>query len=133
MLILYESLFVGTYTMVIFLIIQTFSFIHVSERYILFITGFAKHFLGAVTGLESYYCNYKVPKTNLYSKTRNIQQVTGESIIEGILFLVINELLTKIKIDIINKNIYAKVFIIGMTLHILFEIFKIHQLFCRNY
>ena len=136
-----ESVFVGIYSVIIYLIIQIFF----SNAYIqFFITGFLKHFLGYYLGLHKWYCNYgyackninndninndNINKNNKFFDITNkpINNLTKESIIEGFLFLLVGTMIT----HFINSPIYIY-FIIGFLLHIIFELLNIHIKYCIN-
>ncbi len=101
-----ESLIIGLYSFIISLFFKDFSLQNV------FIIGFIKHFLSGSLGVHNYYC-----KTNF-----NIigdypcNLLIFESILEGIVFILLFLLL--------KPN---NMFIIGFTLHILCEITGIHK------
>jgi len=96
-----------------------------------------KHLLGWVLGLHTYYCKHGDACKKYISGSNTIRrfsnkyipkylQIYVESIIEGILFLILGILFNKL----IITNKYTIVFMIGITLHILFEIFGVHDNFC---
>ena len=131
-----ESLLVGIYSVIIYLIIQIFF----SNTYIqFFITGFLKHFLGYYLGIHKWYCNngYACKNINKHNNNTNknnkvlyiinklINNLTKESIIEGLLFLLVG---LTIK-HFINSAIYIY-FIIGFLLHLIFEFLNIHKNYC---
>ena len=137
---LLESLFVGIYTLSIYFILKNIFFInHINNYVLLFITGFLKHFMGWVFGLQTYYCKYgnACNKNNsnskrIFSFSNNKYlshgfQIWIESILEGFVFLLVGILFysfIKMKYD------YIFVFLTGFGLHILFEIVGIHKYFC---
>jgi len=108
-----ESFIIGLYSFIISLFFKDFSLQNVFI--IGFIIGFIKHFLSGSLGIHNYYC-----KTNF-----NIigdypcNLLIFESILEGIVFILLFLLL--------KPN---NMFIIGFTLHILCEIIGIHKYFC---
>jgi hypothetical protein len=123
-----EALFVGLYTLIIYLFCSS---LFINNKYILlFIIGFIKHFMGYYLNLHYYYCNYKYKCKILTKKllTNNINLII-ESILEGILFLFLGNLL--LLISYFQNNIILLFFIIGLVLHILFELLGFHNIFCR--
>jgi hypothetical protein len=133
MSLIFESLFVAIYSCIIFTIIK-YGF-HLKFFSLFFLTGFFKHFIGWLTGLQVMYCHYK--KTNILSNfaytdykhifsNKKMVKVSLESIVEGILFVLFGIVLHFI------QNEYIIICIIGGGLHILFDIVNIHTWFCNN-
>lgn len=123
--ILSESIIIGFYSLFISLVI-----LHIfkSQNILLcaFIIGFIKHFIGGISGLHKIYCyQYLYGKCKNYNY--NIKKLILESILEGILFIILRIILTKLK-----SNEYTKFFVIGLLLHIIFEIIGIHKIFCKK-
>lgn len=115
-----EAIFVGAYTLLLFIIIQC---IFEKPIYlVLFVLGCAKHFFGYLLGLQSKYC--QLCSQNKHAKMPTILETLGE----GVLFLVV-ELL----IHSIFTNIYINIFMIGFLLHIGFEYVGIHKWFCKTH
>jgi hypothetical protein len=133
---LVEAFFIGAYTSIIFWFLEKILF----DKYILlFTTGFLKHFLGWSLGLHTYYCQHgdactkyiSGPDTVRYFSNKYIPkklQIWVESIIEGILFILVGIFFNKL----IQTNKYNTIFMIGFTLHVLFELFGFHDYFCRE-
>lgn len=123
---LFESVFVGIYCLFIYYLLNktTNNFL-----LLLFLTGFIKHSLGHFIGLHNYYCNYGHKCYNNYKKKDNttIIKLTCESLLEGIIFISVGLLLT----HFIDNKIYI-IFIISIILHLLAELFFIHEYFCKN-
>jgi len=120
-----ESIIIGFYSLFISLVIIN---IFKSQNILLctFIIGFIKHFIGGISGLHKIYCSqYLNVKCNKYHI--NIKNLVLESILEGILFVILRIILTKLK-----SNEYTKFFMIGLLLHIIFEIMGIHKIFCKK-
>jgi ascorbate-specific PTS system EIIC-type component UlaA len=124
----FESLFVGIYSMIIFVTLKYFKLNNV-----LFLTGFMKHFLGNILQLHTYYCNYgdsciENRQLNQQSNT-TITILIAESILEGIMFVIIGSMFNNI-----NRNIteIQQIFLIGILLHNLAEIIGVHKFFCNN-
>jgi hypothetical protein len=125
-----ESIIVGVYSSMIFLIISNF----IKNIYLLFfLTGFIKHLFGYLLNIHTLYCNYGYACSNKdKNKDNNKIAIYSnylwiESIVEGLLYLLIGLLITKF---ISNKLII--VFIIGILLHLIFEKLKIHNIFCKT-
>jgi hypothetical protein len=133
---LIEAFFIGVYASCIFWFLEKIVF----DKYILlFITGFFKHFIGWALGLHTYYCQYgdackkyiSGPDTIRYFSIKYIPnhlQIWIESIFEGILFILFGIFFSKL----IKINKYNSIFMIGFTLHILFEFLGFHDYFCRE-
>jgi hypothetical protein len=120
-----ESVLVGLYCVIIYLIISPFF----ANSYMqLFITGFIKHFLSYYIGIHNWYCNNGYACKNRNNKIASNKLLTQDSILEGLLFLLVG---LSIK-HFFTKQIYTY-FIIGIILHITFELFNIHNYYCRNY
>jgi hypothetical protein len=124
-----ESFFVGLYSSIIFLILN--KIIKVEINLLIFLTGFAKHFLGMFLQIHTYYCNYgyacKKQSTGLLS-SKYTHMLLVECILEGIVFVLFYNVIKRIY----NlKTIYI-IFIIGILLHILAEKLKIHSSFCEK-
>ena len=121
-----ESVFVGCYTVCIYLIISSF----LKNLYIvLLVCGFIKHFVGSYIGLWSWYCNNgeackKVLKGIYKSNNKCLIQ---DSINESIIFLLIGTLLS-----FIIKNNICLYLLLGAILHILGEKMGIHKTFCEK-
>ena len=107
--IIIEALFVGLYTQGISYFIKN-----------IFLLGFIKHLLGHYLNLHTYYCKYgnACLKIKKYSKDKvSIIQLIVESILEGFLFIIMN-------------NITKNKFLIGLLLHLIFDVFGLHRIFC---
>jgi hypothetical protein len=122
---IFESMFVGLYSCIIYVLIRNL----VNNAFVLFfVTGFIKHLLGYLLNIHSLYCKYGYA-CKQYTKTTAIYSnyLVPESIGEGILYLLFGIILGKL---ILNKVVV--VFIIGILLHLIFEILQIHRLFCKK-
>ena len=122
---IFESMFVGLYSCIIYVLIHNF----VNNAFVLFfVTGFIKHLLGYLLNIHSLYCKYGYA-CKQYTKTTAIYSnyLVPESIGEGILYLLFGIILGKL---LLNKVVV--VFIIGFLLHLMFEILPIHRLFCKK-
>lgn len=140
---LLESLFVGIYTVLIFLFVSYSPIDNVYMR--LFSIGFVKHFLGHYLSLDTYYCNYgdacvsdksfsinfhfdfdesRVVKKKSVTTTVNL---VLESIGEGVLFLILGSILSTVL-----KNRFLLYFSIGFILHTGFELIGVHKKFCQD-
>ena len=128
-----EAFFVGVYSYSIAAILLVLNHNYqYSYTYLLFCTGYLKHFLGYVVGIHAYYCKYGYSCNNIQkiydtSVNKNVQlvQVIGESIGEGLAFIVAGTTL-----HTFIKNKLFIVFLVGCIFHILFEMLGIHSYFC---
>ena len=125
---IFESIIVGVYGSIIFLLIRNF----IKNIYLLlFLIGFIKHLFGYLLNIHMLYCNYGYACSNKNKTSDKIAIYSNylwiESIVEGLLYLFIGLMITKF---ISNKLII--VFIIGMLLHLIFEKLKIHNIFCKT-
>ena len=122
---IFESMFVGIYSCIIYVLIRNL----VNNAFVLFfVTGFIKHLFGYLLNIHSLYCKYGYA-CQQFTKTTAIYSnyLVLESIGEGILYLLFGIILGKL---IVNKVVV--VFIIGVLLHLMFEILEIHRLFCKK-
>ena len=111
-----QSIFVGIYGVMIYIPLSKF----INNKYILlFILGWIKHFFGFVFGLHSTFCNCPIQS--------NYNVLFIESILEGGLFVIMGTIYS-----MINLEKLVQIFMIGLTLHLLFEIVGIHKLFCNS-
>lgn len=123
-----ESIFVGIYTGLIYLLFSPF----IKNFYsLLLVCGFCKHFLGSSFGLWTWYCNngeacLKVLSQDQYYEANTLYLIR-ESVYEGLIFLLVGLTLS----FIIPKGIYMFL-IIGIILHIVSEHIGIHKSFCRK-
>lgn len=117
---LIEAIIIGIYSSLLFIPLNLL----IKNIYLIFfLTGFLKHFLGYFIGIHNLYCKFH----NLEIKKVKILQLTLESILEGILYLIGGTLLLKL-----SKTNGLIVFLIGFILHIVFEIIGIHDSFLNN-
>jgi len=122
---IFESIIVGIYSCIIYVIINKF----INNVYtLLFLSGFIKHLFGYLLNIHTLYCNYgyacnnHAPKSALFTNYLWI-----ESIIEGFLYLFLGVIFTQF---IPNKILVL--FLIGVLLHLIFEKLKIHYIFCKT-
>jgi len=118
---MYESIFVGLYVLILYKFLRLFQ---IRNIYVfLFVLGFLKHFISYILNIHTYYCKYgnACKKYNLNEKKKD--HILVESIGEGILFIIVGQL-----IFYMNKEL--AMFLIGFSLHFLFEIFGLHDVFC---
>lgn len=85
----------------------------------IFLLGFTKHFLPGALGVHVYYCNYKF---NSHQETK-LTRLLMESILEGLLFTAIH--------NVLSLRYSLSSMIIGFVLHYTFDIYGIHQWFCK--
>ena len=122
-----ESVLVGLYCVTIYLIISPFF----TNTYMqLFVTGFIKHYAGYYIGIHNWYCNngYACKKQEKTNKVSSNKELTKDSILEGLLFLLVGIAIKQF----IKNNIYMY-FVIGCSLHIIFELLNIHKYYCIHY
>ena len=123
-----ESIFVGMYVCIIYLLFSPF----IKNFYILLLVcGFFKHFLGSSFELWTWYCNngeacVKVLSQDQYYNA-NTLYLMRDSINESVIFLILGTLLR----FIMPIGIYLFL-IIGIILHILSEYIGVHKMFCKK-
>ena len=119
---IYESIFVGVYSCILYLLIPI-----THARIGLFVVGFLKHYLGNLLGIHDYYCNNgyacKSKGPSKYAVTQ--LALILESVAEGGLFVLVGTLLM-----ILQKNMILTYFLIGVLLHLIFEFSGAHQKIC---
>jgi hypothetical protein len=132
MFFLFESIFVGVYSVIlVFIVSAFFSFPFIL---LLFIVGFLKHLFGYLLGLQNMYCKYGYACNRDPDKLLRFEivyqkvDIFVDSIIEGFMFSLFGYFISLF----INKNKYITVFFIGVLLHILAELFGIHSEFCNS-
>ena len=117
---LFESLFVGLFSLVLYVLLSFV--IKGSFVFVLFLLGVLKHALGYGLGLQSYYCQINK------SRTRAILPTIFELLGEGVLFVVVGLLL-----HMMIRNKFVVVCLIGIILHLVFELLGIHKYFVRTH
>ena len=129
---LLESFFVGIYCCFIYCFTYlglSYAGITVNIYLMLFSVGFLKHFFGYFFKIHDSYCQYgcvgNVNK-NTHAK-RNDVMLTGESILEGIVFIILGSFLS-----FFFKSKLLLYFILGVCLHIITEKIGLHAYFCKN-
>jgi len=127
-----ESIFVGFYSVIVYLFFSRFIYVSHQNLYLLLLlVGFFKHFLGYILSIHTWYCNngiacLKIPERNeRYIATST--NLLRDSLLEAFAYLFLGFILQHIV-----KNVYL-FFMIGFILHILSEKLKIHTYFCVNY
>jgi len=121
---LIESVFVGSFTLILYGIIQWVleNTIMLPFSIILFIVGILKHSLGYATGIQSAYCRMYNKK-----KVKAIAPTNIELIIEGISFIVVGKILSWFV-----SNKYIIVFMTGAGIHIMAEAMGLHRYFLKE-
>jgi len=122
-----ESLLVGIYTCIIYLLFSSF----IKNLYLLLlVVGVFKHLFGSSIGLHTWYCNNGETCLKLLDKSQtyiaNTLYIISDSIYESIVFLILGFILSYIL-----TNMYL-FFAIGIILHILSEKLGVHKNFCRS-
>ncbi len=134
---IFESIIVGIYSLILFLLLVNIPIsISINNTTVLiFITGFTKHLLGYLLKIHDYYCNYGYACSIITQKPKKYEyksvnkNIIIESILEGLLFILFYNILR----HVCNiKNNLLNIFIIGVLLHIFAEKLGIHTLFCKN-
>jgi hypothetical protein len=151
MILLLESFLVAIYSCAIFSILK-YSLLKINILSLIFITGFFKHFIGWISGLQHMYCvsksheNISLSRQQRYSDRHSQRQNYSqrhlfidnfialvvskiiESLGEGVLF--VGVFLIIHSLSLIHNN-YLIVCIIGAFLHLLFDFIGIHRMFCN--
>jgi hypothetical protein len=133
MLIIFESLFVGLYCLILYTILKNLN-LNLHKYYFLFIFGFFKHYLSYCFGIHDYYCNngYACNNGCYNNNSNNSKKISDtkylllDSILEGFLFIVVGSYILNC---FVNK--YLGFFVIGVFLHLFAELFFIHKYFCK--
>jgi hypothetical protein len=123
-----EAIFVGIYTIFIYLLFSPF---FKNFYFLLLVCGFFKHFFGSSFGLWTWYCNNgyacsKVLNQEQYYES-NTLYLLRHSIYEAFIFLIIGTILK----FIIPKCIYLFL-VMGIILHLGSEHIGVHKIFCMN-
>ena len=126
-----ESIVVGLYCVTIFWMLRPYI---LDKNVLFFLTGFSKHLFGWILGLQTYYCKFgnACERYNSGANTMRSFSFTGqmfaESLAEGFIFLLTLQILFKIANNTLNK--YVILFLLGVLLHLSFELSGIHHRFC---
>lgn len=111
---LYEAGFVGVYVTLLYYVFRIIIG-DISRPLFYFFLGFMKHMIGYIIGMHSYFCGNR-------GIIRDISRVFAESILEGIVFVVISRWI---------NNEPSRLFIASIGLHIGAELTGIHGLFIK--
>jgi hypothetical protein len=124
-----ESVFVGVYCTVVFLLIHPFIR---NPYFLLFVFGFFKHLLGAYLGLQNYYCNHGQACHSLESSNSIYRKdnILWESVLEGAWFLVLGSMAFRVSSRLDIR--LAMIFGIGLFTHIFAEYIGLHRYICEN-
>lgn len=133
-----ETIFVGVYTTIIYLLLLLFTKnISISIILLLFLLGFFKHFFGFYLGIHNYYCNNGKACNHILQKNIKYNSKSKllfiESILEGIWFIIAGLFSFSLFNALKNKNNQV-IIIFGLAsfTHILSEYFGIHNYFCKH-
>lgn len=123
-----ESVFVGIYVSIIYLLFSPF----IKNFYLLLLVcGFFKHFFGSSFNLWTWYCNNGQACVKVLSQDQyyisNTLYLLRDSIYESLIFL-----LTGTILSIIMKKGVLLFFIMGLLLHIISENIGLHKYFCKT-
>ena len=117
----WEAIFVGIYCFFLFVALSHTGLMQYNMTLFLFTIGFVKHMLGYVLTLHDYYCGNACKGKGKGLKENKFNTFL-ESVGEGILFIAIGQIpFTKTPLSF---------FFVGFSLHILFEWFGFHRMFC---
>jgi hypothetical protein len=122
-----ESILVGLYTCLIYLLFSPFikNFIM-----LLLVVGFFKHFLSSSLGIHTWFCNNGEACLKVLSQDQNYSANTihliRDSFYESLAFLIMGFIFRPI-----IGNMYL-FFTIGVILHIIAEKLWIHKSFCKK-
>lgn len=122
-MIIIEAIIIGIITITLFLFIKKITNYLTIQ---LFLIGFIKHYLGYISGIQSYYCSLylsKSPNDKYESQSKNI---IIESIFEGFIFIYFGLLLNKL-----IYNHFILIFILGFFIHIFADFYGIHSNFLK--
>lgn len=124
-----ESLLVGIYTSIIYLIITPF----IKNIYILLlVVGFLKHLFGYILNIHTWYCNNGNACITLlnqhYSYNATSFHLLRDSLYDSFMFLILGTIICKL--TKLNKTLLF--FIIGFILHIISEQLLVHKYFCHT-
>ena len=127
-----ESIFVGLYSVCVYLFFShCIFFSHKNVYLLLLLVGFFKHFLGYMLNIHTWYCNNGIACLKIQDRKQKYiatsKNLLRDSILEALAYLFLGFILQNIV-----KDAYL-FFMIGFILHILSEKLKIHAYFCVNY
>lgn len=120
---IFESFFVGLYSLAIFWITNILG-CKLDINIIAFATGFSKHFLGWLLQFHFYYCK---EKWKCKKHIVNFSVLLAECFLEGVAFVLFYNLLYRQNMS--GTQIF---FSIGVILHILSEKLGFHKQFCES-
>lgn len=122
-----EAIFVGFYTLLLFLPFSYF----IQNRWIcFFLLGFFKHFLGSILRIHNYYCNHGYRCTINQKRENYVYDksfLMMECLLEGIYFLVMGFLF----FHWYQKNPFFFIFLFGFFTHLLAELVGVHKYVCQ--
>ena len=113
-----ESLFVAMYSVcVAYIILMVTNTLKTTPTITVFFIGFAKHWIGYLSGLHDYYC-----RTNCIN-----DKIILESIIEGMTYLILYTCINRFFIH----PLYT-FFFIGFILHLIVDFSGMHKWYCKT-
>ena len=140
----FEAIWVGAYASLILVLAYVSIFQHMpmtthTVALLAFLIGFLKHFIGYFI-LAPAYCNFGYACKNKectneckYTYKNNIVNVLGESVLEGIAFLLVILFIVKLfNVELVFPTLYIIVFCAGFTFHIIAELIGLHTMFCKK-
>jgi len=141
MQIIYESIFVGIYSVILYSIIYFYSTLFKAismffywDWVCLFILGFSKHFLSYYLSIQDYYCEHGEACMRTDDTLTFIASHDGllvESLIEGVVFMILGILMFSF-VPFFRKRKIFSVFLISIAIHFLAEWVGFHTYFCKN-
>jgi hypothetical protein len=113
-MILVESVFVGLWTTLLYILLKPYW----NGVALWFLLGFCKHEFAGILGIHDYYCHLKVG-----THATRTSSLLLESIGEGFLFLVAH---------LFIADHWMSVLVLGCTLHLFFEVIGEHATFIKT-
>jgi hypothetical protein len=120
-----ESIGVGLYTHIIYIFFTLF--FRIKSFYVMLLcVGFCKHYLGSILNFHTWYCKNGNACKPYGFKKENTATLFMNSCYESLLFLITGSMLSYI----VPKSYLF--FVIGISLHIIFEQLNIHTYYCKH-
>ena len=139
---LYEAIFIGVYSVILYVPIHLF-YEKVFEKphiyLMLGVFGLCKHLVGYIVQLHNYYCNYGDACLNMFTNTARVELHYNEDylLLESILEALYYALLGYIFIHIFGINWHHTlthsiffIFMAGIFTHTLAELIGLHKYMC---
>jgi hypothetical protein len=128
MYLLYESLLVGAYCSILYMIIHgVFRKLSYTS---FFVFGFMKHFLAGIFPIQTLYCKHGHACTIKSNGVINEYLLPIESVLEGMYFMIMGSLIMKWFPRGSFGQYISIMFCLGCMTHLLAEVVGIHRIFC---